>query len=256
MPDHTESSIDYRIKLQNHDYNGQKLKGIFLDLKEYALLTGKPYQAVVEECNNSNNRKLFRKSIYLKKEKKIFLYGRKPLYTAVTARVFRLELQQKNPNNNYDLTECDDSISRGYWINKKEYAELTNQTLSIVTTQTQNNRVEFGQIFKKEGGEYSFFIPISDEDYTSNDIEMFKIKITLKNISEIFEQIQSQSLKERATKLGSLVSSSPQIITFLEEFSSLTEKDIYNMKRIIREVDADEFDKIKKMAEAYSKLFN
>lgn len=255
MPDHKEDSAGYRFKLQEFTHKGQTLKGLFLTLKEYSLLTSKPYQTIVEECGESNNRKLFRKAIYFKDKKRIFAYGNKALYSAPEARVFRLELKDKNPKQSYEFCNHENSNSRGFWINKKEYAELTRQTLSMVTTQTQNNTLEFGQIYEKAHNEYRFFIPVESEDFNSIDVENFKTKLTLKKIADIFEEIQAKTFKEKATKLGTLITRSPELITFLEELSDLNDEQIKNLKEIAKKIKADELESISKMADGYGRIF-
>lgn len=54
----------YNIKLSDIEIDGNKIKGAFLTLQEYALLRNVPYQTIVEEVNSINNRRSFRKTVY------------------------------------------------------------------------------------------------------------------------------------------------------------------------------------------------
>lgn len=248
---------NFKIKLNTYIHDDKELKGIFLTQNEYALLTNKPYQTIVEECNNYNNRKLFRKAIYLKEKKRIFVYGEKPLYRTIDAKVFRLELKlnkSKVDVDSYPIITHPTYKIQGYWINKKEYAQLTNQSISIVTTRTQNNNIEFGQIYKKDK-EYQFFIPTVEEDFDDKEIEIFYIKLAIKNITEAFQEIMTAEFKERTNKLSMLLKYNPQLVNFLSEFSDIEASEVKNLKEIAKNIDKNELSKIKHMSTSFEKIF-
>ena len=149
---------DFKIKLDTYEHGNNILKGRTLTLQEYALLRDVPYQEIIEEFSEKNSRTPYRKAIYLKEFRKVFVYGEKPKYNYLEAQIFILNLKSINPNKDYSVAEEDGIL--GYWINKKEYAELTRINLSKVTKQIQNKTLEFEQIIRTSDKEYQFFIQI------------------------------------------------------------------------------------------------
>lgn len=244
---------DFKIKLDTYEHENNILKGKTLTLQEYALLRDTPYQEVVEEFSEKNSRTPYRKAIYLKELRKIFVYGEKPKYNYLEAQIFRLNLMLINPKKNYDITQ-EDGMS-GYWINKKEYAELTRTVLSTVTKQIQSKTLEFGQIVKKPEKEYQFFIPIEPEPFDYKDLQILITKLDQKKQEEQIKDLKLVELKQSANKFAQIIGSNPRILDLLDELSDLSLEQICALKEIGLNLTPEDVKKLKTMSKGFEKLF-
>ena len=239
----------YSIKLSETEYGGQKIKGAFLTLQEYALLRNIPYQAVVEEVNETNNRKKFHKTIYHPELKSIFVYGEKPLYSYTDAILFRKELMSENPNKKYEIQIHPTENIKGFWLSKKEYLLLTHQNTIA------KNKIEFGQLFEKTEKGYNFFIPTEPEPYTYLDLQMLLTQLELKKQKSQIAEIKLEDIKVQVTEIGKLLRDNPNLISTLEELACLSDEELYSLKEILILLSPGDIKKIKIIADGYTKLF-
>lgn len=230
----------FNIKPEEIIHNNIKLKGYYFSLNEYAMLRNAPYQEINEEYSESHPRKPYRRAIYFKDFKKIFVCSEKPLYTNIDAKIFRNTLMIENPENKtrYNLETNEDNLT-GYWINKKEYAQLTSLSVSSITQKTKKGVLEIGQQHKKTEKEDLYFIPTDPDPFEKSDLDSFIIKLELKKQEKLIQELKVFDLSALA-----------------KELSTLKSEEIGNLKKIaLANLSMEEIEMLRTAAKGYNTLF-
>lgn len=259
--------ICYHPTIKSFNYEGQNLKGYWIDATQFGRMTGKNKSVILAGISACS----FPPEIIFEKVKTntyFFIPVEEMPFTHLEAKMFRLEenilpKMEKNVTTNIMtamknkpkkkdeldvLADADiedlvidgktilefhgiKSKLKGYWINTEGYARLTNKSKNLIILRIKDNSLPYGTqvVLGKQPVPHKIFISISKPAFTQADALLFLYKNKMTQMESELKILDNLPAWKEISAISRVIAASPGLSNALISLSKLGADELEKM---------------------------
>jgi len=261
--------ICYHPTIKSFIYEGQNLKGYWIDTTQFSKLTSKNKSVIISGISANS----FPPEIIYEKIKGItyfFIPVEEAPFSYLEAKMFRLEenvipKMEKNVSSNImtslknkpkkkdesdSLDDIDADIEdlvidgktilefhgiksklKGYWIKPEAYARLTNKSKNLIILRIKDNALPYGTQVRlgKQPIPHKIFIPISKPAFTTADALLFYYKNKISAMESEMGVLDNLPAWKEISAISRVIAASPGLSAALISLSKLGADELEKM---------------------------